>query len=225
MKRLRILTGKHKPLAAVCVFLCCMALSLFMLLPSLSYGASAADGDISGGANGVPAQARPLKSYKNMNAVVPSGMVIYKGLTTVADVKNNISVTGDYAGGTVELEASEFSISLDGVMLADGDFVVNNGDEVPAVQLDVECGSLLVSLSTLNVAEQDEIPQYTLFELKDPPAFVESDHTGETLKKLLTVCGKLAEDGAPEVIANKELYTVEIAGGGVRLVQPTTKSK
>lgn len=214
MKRLRILTGKHKPLAAVCVFLCCMALSLFMLLPSLSYGASAADGDISGGANGVPAQARPLKSYKNMNAVVPSGMVIYKGLTTVADVKNNISVTGDYAGGTVELEASEFSISLDGVMLADGDCVVSDGDEVPAVQLDVECGSLLVSLSTLNVAEKDKIPQYTLFELKDPPAFVETDHTGKTLKKLLTVCGKLTADGAPEVIANKELYTVEIAGGG-----------
>ncbi|MCI8487214.1 MAG: hypothetical protein HFE36_00715 [Clostridia bacterium] len=214
MKFLRSLTGKHKPLAAVCVFLCCMALSLFMLLPSLSYGASAADGDISGGANGVPAQARPLKSYTNMNAVVPSGMVIYKGLTTVADVKNNISVTGDYAGGTVELEASEFSISLDGVMLADGDFVVSDGDDVPAVQLDVECGSLLVSLSTLNVAEQDEIPQYTLFELKDPPVFVESDHTGETLKKLLTVCGKLAADGTPEVIANKELYTVEIAGGG-----------
>ena len=224
MKRLRILTGKHKPLAAVCVFLCCMALSLFMLLPSLSYGASAADGDISGGANGVPAQARPLKSYKNMNAVVPSGMVIYKGLTTVADVKNNISVTGDYAGGTVELEASEFSISLDGVMLADGDCVVSDGDEVPAVQLDVECGSLLVSLSTLNVAEKDKIPQYTLFELKDPPAFVETDHTGKTLKKLLTVCGKLTADGAPEVIANKELYTVEIAGG-VRLGQPTKKSK
>lgn len=214
MKFLRSLTGKHKPLAAVCVFLCCMALSLFMLLPSLAYGASAADGDISGGANGVPAQARPLKSYTNMNAAVPSGMVIYKGLTTVADVKNNISVTGDYAGGTVELEASEFSISLDGVMLADGDCVVSDGDEVPAVQLDVECGSLLVSLSTLNVAEQDKIPQYTLFELKDPPAFVESDHTDETLKKLLTVCGKLYEDGAPEVIANKELYTVAIAGGG-----------
>ncbi len=203
MKKIKSFFGLHRLFVSVCVLFCCAVLSVAIALSGTAF----AD-EIVNAQPHEAVEAQPLKPYNSIEVTVSGELAVYRGITTVADIKSDITVTGTYSGGTqrVVLADSEFSIISGSEVLADGELLVADDEDISAVQLYVESGSAsLEQIPTLTVKSSDDIPTYSALTLKNAPSAIESDHTAETLKKLLSVCG----DG--KEIANKELYTVEVA--------------
>lgn len=216
MDRIRNLIGKRKIMFAALTVLCCIALSATVL-----FSVRAASVDAPPPAQTTQAAPQPLRAYSELTVDVPEALTIYADRTTVADFKNNITVTGGYTltdGGAptfVTLNPSEYVVKIGEKTLADGDKFYNAGDDVtPTIVLTVDCGTASVQTDEIAVAET--LPTYTAVSVALPSGVtaIENIHTAETLKNLLVVSGTRTDaDGEEivEVIANKELYTLTLS--------------
>lgn len=218
MEGIRSLSRKRKTILAVITILSCIALSATMLFSA--FYATAAETPPSTEITETAPVPQPLRTYSDLTVDIPKTLTIYADRTTVEDFKNNISVTGGYAlteGADltyVTLNPNEYVVKIGEKTLADGDKFYKTGDEVtPTVVLTLDCGT--ASVQTDEIAVAKTLPTYTSVSVKlpDDVKTIEDFHTAETLKDLLVVSGTRAgTDGdITEVIANKELYELELS--------------
>ena len=202
MDRIRNLIGKRKIMFAALTVLCCIALSATVL-----FSVRAASVDAPPPAQTTQAAPQPLRAYSELTVDVPEALTIYADRTTVADFKNNITVTGGYTltdGGAptfVTLNPSEYVVKIGEKTLADGDKFYNVGDDVtPTIVLTVDCGTASVQTDEIAVAET--LPTYTAVSVALPSGVtaIENIHTAETLENLLVVSGTRTDAEGEEIV-------------------------
>ncbi len=235
MKRLCNLSLKRKMAMAFCAFLGCVLLSIGAVLPSLYNGNAFAEnsaGQITsdsesagGGASEIPV-AKPHRAYTTLTAELNADAVIYAEFTTIAGLKQNLTVIGTTADGEFVLEPEEYIIAINGTARADSynfpsdDFKeFETDDSIKLSTVSVRCGSIdSEPLSPVTVVKKEALKQYAKLRIAPVTETVSDDHTPQTLKKVLKVYGtytKTEEDGTSkeveELIVNRELYNVSFA--------------
>lgn len=166
--------------------------------------------------NGVAAAPDPRREYSGITVENVDGLVVYSGLTTAGDLKNNIVVYGSYNGNDVALSASEYMISIDDEIVADDDKISDLVfDGTTSISFSVTTGTRTAAFPRALdiIADAPVFDENTVLSVELPAGVtsLENNHTIETIKKLLIVSyTDGSADAQPAVIANKELYELTI---------------
>ncbi len=232
MERFRSIVSAHKRIIAALVIMCCIALSACLMLPVFASG-DVGDGsqtEITTPVSPQKAIAKPLHDYIELEVETPDGLFVYAGITTLGQLKNNLTVTGTYLPdpeyptrtASVVLLPSEY-------ILTDGDKVIDKYDDETLVEnsagggtdltdsdviYTVESGSASASTGAITLS-QGEIPSYESFKvaLKNGVDGIENIFTPDmvkntdAVKNLIEVFG-VSGSAEPVLIVNKELYKI-----------------
>ncbi len=152
----------------------------------------------------------PFYSYTSLDVTQAEGYDIYKGVTTVKGVKNNITVTGKYTVGAETKERvlthDEYIIKVtkgeDQIAMPENDPIVGADEDIQSVALVVESGKAVADLPLNIAAEVPAAPAGSLTVSLDGD--LTDDHTASSVVKLLTVMS-----GDTEL--RSDLYTVELS--------------
>ena len=87
----------RKVAIAACAVFACLALALGILAPNFARNSNAG-ADSTSPATIIQDSASPKHAYTGLSASVVQGAVVYPGVTTAEDFKQNLSVTGTFAG-------------------------------------------------------------------------------------------------------------------------------
>ncbi len=213
----------RKVAIAACAVFACLALALGILAPNFARNSNAG-ADSTSPATIIQDSASPKHAYTGLSASVVQGAVVYPGVTTAEDFKQNLSVTGTFAGlgQAIALMPEEFTLSLKAgnTMQAIGknEPIVAEGSTEESATLVVISGEVRAEVSvTIATGEK---PVYTGLRIGNASmntavlSGVTDDYTAESLKldgSVLKVYG--TTDGSVyELIANRELYNVSLSG-------------
>lgn len=156
--------------------------------------------------------AAPFRTYTSLNPSTEEGFEVYRGITTAAGLKKNLTVTGTTADGEYTLTADEYVIKRGETTLAATDYIADADGDDTAVTLQIASGSAVETI-IVNVAA--DAPASVAALTVTAPASVPDDHTASTIHKVITV-----KDG--ETTLRSDLYSTELLGEGGSAIDALT---